>query len=177
MYWFLRITFPSNSGSINQRSAPDFLPTLMSPAPISETHYDFPLRNACEPQSYTEGPLVCVCEGPCGDCSSCNRCNPGRRTPRLPLPGTVSPLKPLASEPTTSRAYGTSVSSSELEEHGHDLVNGPENETRGLLSPRGPTRCMCHYESHENAGNKKARIKLIIACLIALAFTLAEVTG
>ena len=92
------------------------------------------------------------------------------------MPGTSAPLLPMLTDSTTSRGYSAPVSSPEAEENGYDLVSGPGDERRGLLRERGTSRCFCHEEKHEK-GSKKARNKLIIACLIALTFTLAEVAG
>lgn len=82
----------------------------------------------------------------------------------------------MLNDSTTSRGCSASVSGPEAEENGYDLVSGPGDQRQGLLRERGTARCFCHAEKHEK-GSKKARNKLIIACLIALTFTLAEVAG
>ena len=108
---------------------------------------------------------------------SCRRCNPSLQPPHLSMPGTSAPLLPMLTDSASSRGYGASVSNPEAEGNGYDLVSGPSDDRQSLLRERGKARCFCHEEKHEKGGSKKARNKLIIACLIALTFTLAEVAG
>ena len=128
----------------------------LSPTPVSTPASEIPADElATSPTA--ESSLVCVaCGGMDKGCEHCGRQRFSRAS---------------ASTPLTHKKYSSYGASA------HQIASSEESPDDLDMS----VRCVCHQPkrsvSDETENSRRARNKLIIACIIALAFTVAEVLG
>lgn len=113
---------------------------------------------------------TCICAN-----SNCRKCFP--RTPshhhssESQNPETI-PFKAS----TASGSYGSTSGRSSRNSSGIVEISSPEPVNADPGDIEASIRCKCHVKIKDNT-SRKARIKLIVACIIALAFMIGEVVG
>ena len=139
-------------------------PTSMTPTAESESL----LRNHTS---------VCVCPQSC-TCSQCIQC--ANSTPIMIRPPSATLTTPLMSLENRDRHhYGSTAHSptKSISDETEPLIRSPDIRIVNSDLPLDASiRCECHVKPKDPT-SRKARIKLIIACVIALLFMIGEVVG
>ena len=141
-------------------------PTSMTPA--AESERDFLFRNHTP---------VCVCPQSC-TCSQYIQCaNSTSIMIGSPSATLTTPLMSL--ENRDRHHYGSTAHSptKSISDETETLIRSPDiRVVNSDLPLNASIRCECHVEQKDPT-SRKARIKLIIACIIALLFMIGEVVG
>ena len=101
------------------------------------------------------------------DCSCAGVCNCTKEAephPSIPLLSSLSPDQ-----------YGSLTGASPASSPLASAKNTPANVNSN--NQETSVWCGCHVKPKHNSSNRKAKIKLIIACIIALVFMIGEVIG
>ena len=136
----------------------DFLITSTTMTPTMESDRDFRLHG--RPLTIN---IQCVCVGEC----TCERTESDSSSPRSTTPLLLSSPSQLDSGEVTPVRYGSITSDDDDDE---PLVLTGERHIEASV------RCGCHVKIKDST-SKKARMKLIIACIVALLFMCGEVVG
>ena len=134
----------------------DFLVTSTTMSPTMESDRDFRLNG--RPLTIN---IQCVCVGEC----TCDRTDSDSSSPR-----STAPLLQLSP---------TQLDSGEVTPLQYDSTTPDDDEPLVLNDERhveASVRCGCHVKIKDST-SKKARTKLIIACIVALLFMCGEVVG
>lgn len=107
--------------------------------------------------------------------SNCRECFP--RTPsHHHSSATQNPETIPVKASTASASYGSTSGRSSRNSSGIVKISSPEPVNADPGDIEASIRCKCHVKIKDNT-SRKARIKLIVACIIALAFMIGEVVG
>ena len=160
----------------------EFMIKSATMTPTAQSHKDF-LLNTTVVSKDTLSPN-CTCTS--GQSDECKKCVPSTKSSTRPIvrdSSPVSPLLPPAPEGLTvnrnmSTGYGsTSRSPSPMEDNSLLVRVSPRSvNSRQSDVVEASVRCGCHVKVKDNT-SRKARIKLVAACVIALAFMIGEVVG
>ena len=166
----------------------EFLITSTTMTPTAEADEDFLLLSNNTPINASSViNVTCICPQDC-ICSQCTRCK-NSRVPSLnrfirPQPPTTPLLSPERNSEEQSgglRQYGSmspipSSPTESISDETEPLIRSPNIFVNGDLPLNASIRCECHVKQ-KNPTSRKAQIKLIIACVIALLFMTGEVVG
>ena len=147
----------------------EFIQTPTSVTPTAESERDLLLRNHTP---------VCVCPQSC-TCSQCIHCANSSSIMIRPPSATLSTPLLMGSENRDPHRYGSITHSPKesVSDKTEPLIRSSDIRiVNSDLPPDGSIRCGCHVKQ-EDPTSRKARIKLIIACVIALLFMIGEVVG
>ena len=137
----------------------DFLVTSTTMTPTMESDKDFCLHDS--PLTIN---IQCVCVGEC----TCDTAHSDSSSPRSTTPLLQSSPTQLDSGEVAPLRYGSMTSITDDDDE--PLVLNGEGHIKA------PIRCSCHVKIKDST-SKKARTKLIIACIVALLFMCGEVVG
>lgn len=161
------INITSNSEESALLPEKEFMIKSSTMTPTAQSERDFLLATQrVSPQQST-----CTCIG--GQDKECKKCLPTVRVPS-PTSPLLSPPEPANRNMSTAR-YG-SVSRSPSPTDNDSLLVRVTNTSINSRNVEVSVRCGCHAKVKDNT-SRKARIKLIAACIIALAFMIGEVVG
>ena len=167
----------------------EFLITSTTMTPTAESYRDFfliPNNTPINASSVIN--VTCICPQGC----TCSQCTRGKNS-RVPFLNQFlrpqSPTTPLLSPERNSeeqsgglRRYGSTSPipnspTESISDETEPLIRAPDILViNGDLPLNESIRCECHVKQ-KNPTSRKARIKLIIACVIALLFMIGEVVG
>ena len=132
----------------------DSAPLPRSPPSIDQDYLTTSISMTPTPESYSRDCTGCSCTGACNCSEEAVFSEPHSSTPLL---GSSDRLIPR---------YGSSTM---------PMPSAPINIDSGTCE--ASVRCGCHVKPKHDSSNRKAKIKLIIACIIALVFMIGEVIG
>ena len=146
----------------------DFMIKSSTMTPTAQSERDFLLATQrVSPQQST-----CTCIG--GQDKECKKCLPTVRAPS-PTSPLLSPPEPANRNMSTAR-YGSVSRSPSPTDNDSLLVRVTNSSINSRRNVEASVRCGCHAKVKDNT-SRKARIKLVTACIIALAFMIGEVVG
>ena len=170
----------------------DFMIKSATMTPTAQSHKDFLLNTTVvSKESISKDTLSpnCTCTNRHSD--ECKKCAPSTNSTR-PIARDSSPMSPLL-PPARSAPEGLTVNRNMSTGYGSTSRSPSPMEDDPLLVEVSPTsvnthqgdvveasihsiRCACHVRVKDNT-SRKARIKLVAACVIALVFMTGEVVG
>ena len=167
----------------------EFLITSTTMTPTAESDRDFLLLSNDMPiNGSTVINVTCICPQGC-ICSQCTRCTNSRipslnqfLRPQSPTTPLILPERNNKEQSGGLRQYGSmsptpNSPTESISDETEPLIRSPDiGIVNGDLPVDGSIRCGCHVKQKDPT-SRKARIKLIIACVIALLFMIGEVVG
>ena len=145
----------------------EFMIKSSTMTPTAQSERDFLLAT----QRVSPQQSICTCIG--GQNKECKKCLPTVRVPS-PTSPLLSPPEPANRNMSTARYGSVSRSPSPLEDD--SLLARVTSSSINSDNVEVSVRCGCHAKVKDNT-SRKARIKLVTACIIALAFMIGEVVG
>ena len=168
----------------------EFMIKSATMTPTAQSHRDFLLNTTLVDRDTLSPTCTCTCNQSDARSDECKKCAPSTKSNNTrPVVRALSPESPLlppsqsAPEGLTvtrnmSTGYGsTSRSPSPMEDNSLLVRASPASiNTRRIDVVEASVRCACHVKVKDST-SRKARIKLVAACVIALAFMIGEVVG